>query len=134
MIWNLMVAFLLGALSFLGFGFYLNYRQEKAIQDEIKEEEQFIVRTLETMLLFGVEYEDITLFVIPTEIKGILALKVAFHEEDEDIIEYAIAQGKEITLINPSEWAYVLGDEGVRAVPCLEDLEDYFDDDSEDDQ
>jgi hypothetical protein len=127
---QLVGAFVLGLLTFFGYGLYLHYRSNKEIEQELIEEEQFIIQILEVMLLFGIEYEDITLFVIPTEIKGVLALKVAFHEEDNDIIEYAMCKGKEISLISPSEWAFVLGGDGVKAVPCLEDLDDiegYFD-------
>ena len=146
---ELAAAYGLGLMTTVGYGIYLSRRDEVLEDDfddeeeeEPSEEEDDIIRIIEAIIFFGVEYEDITFFLIHTEIRGIMAIKIVFHELDEeteeekDIIYYAIADGIEISLVNHSQWAFILGREGVKAVPCIEDLadiEDWNDPEEDDD-
>jgi hypothetical protein len=127
-----------GVAVVVAYDFYLYYKNNKLVEDALDSEQQTIVNIIEAILFLDIEYDDITTFVIPTQYKGVVAVKVAFHEEDNDVIQFAMVKGKEVTLLTPNEWAFILGDEGVRSVPCLEDLDDledgYFEfDDGEDD-
>jgi hypothetical protein len=128
----------LGVIATIGYGFYIKYQENKEIDEELEQEEQFIINVIESILFLGVEYDDVTTIVAPTETMGVVAIKIVFHQENEDVIKYAVVKGKEVFLVNASQWAYILGEEGVRAIPCMEDLDGlddgYYeiDDDSED--
>ena len=125
--WQLAAGFGLGVLAVIGYEFYLNYKEDRDIDKELEQERNFIIDVIESILFLGVSYDDITTIVAPTETMGVVAVKIVFHQEDEDVIEYAIVKGKEVFLVNASQWAYILGDEGVRAIPCMEDLDDLDD-------
>jgi len=133
---QLSVGFGLGILAVIGYEIYLNYKEDRDIDEELEQERDFIMNIIETILFVGIQYDDITTIVVPTETMGVLAVKIVFHREEDDVIEYAIVKGKEVFLVNMNQWAYMLGDEGVRAVPCSEDLDDlddgYYEIDEED--
>ena len=125
--WQLAAGFGLGVLAVIGYEVYLNYKEDRDIDKELEQERNFIIDVIESILFLGVSYDDITTIVAPTETMGVVAVKIVFHQDDEDVIEYAIVKGKEVFLVNASQWAYILGDEGVRAIPCMEDLDDLDD-------
>lgn len=131
MILQLLAGGIVGAGAILAIGWWAGHREDRMIEAFLQEEEDTLIKMFELMLL-GFEDESVTGFIVTSPVeKGVLALKMIIHQEDQDVIVYARADGFDISLVSFQEWAAIATYEVVQAIPCVEDFDD---DDWEDDE
>jgi hypothetical protein len=131
MIFQLLAGGILGAGAILTLGWWVEHREDRLIEAFLQEEEDTILRMFELMLL-GFEDESVTGFIVSSPVEqGVVAMKMIVHEGEQDVIFYARADGFDVSLVSPQEWAAIASYEVVQAIPCVEDFntEDDWDED-----
>ena len=128
MILQLVSGGIVGAGAMLALGWWVSHREDRMIEAFLQEEEDKIVKLFELMLL-GFEDENITGFIVTSPVEtGVVAMKMIVYQEDGDVIVYARADGFDVSLINFQEWAALATYEVVQAIPCIEDMDDFEND------
>jgi hypothetical protein len=129
MIAQLLIGGVIGAGAILALGWWAGHREDKMIEAFLQEEEDTVIKMFELMLL-GFEDESVTGFVVSSPVEsGVVAMKMIIHQEDSDVIVYARADGLDVSLVSFQEWAAIASYEVVQAIPCIEDFDDFEDDD-----
>lgn len=123
MISQLLIGCGVGAGAILTLGWWANHREERMIDAFLQDEEDRLVNMFELMLL-GFESDNMTGFVTASPVEaGVAVMKMILHEDEQDMIVYARADGFDVSLISFQEWAHLATWEIVKAIPCIEDFD-----------